>query len=319
MTLSARFGISDVALKKTCARAGIRTLERGYWAKREAGKKTFQAALPLRAPGMEDEVFVAGGNNYWYQDWKKKELLRPLPPPPEFAEPIEAVRERIAKIIGKVTVHEMFAHGTLQLIVFSRKMTRAEKSNLPPPDPISGDNPPFDAPFERRRLRILNNLFFAVARMNDKPTFFGGEARVFCLSFYRQHIHMKLDQPKQPNRRAETTASPKSNDAKLSLSILKGPNSETAEMAWQDDDGGKLEEQLTEIAIQLVLTAEIKCRERAIRQYQWRIERKADSKRKSNSKSWQPSAQGKNGKNGSSRLESIAFSRMRQHFSKPAR
>jgi hypothetical protein len=174
----------------------------------------------------------------------------------------------------------MFARGTLQLIVFSRKMTRAEKSNLPPPDPISGDNPPFDAPFERRRLRILNNLFFAVARMNDKPTFFGGEARVFGLSFCRQHIHMKLDQPKQPNRRAETTASPKSNDAKLSLSILKGPNSETAEMAWQDDDGGKLEEQLTEIAIQLVLTAEIKCRERAIRQYQWRVERKAELEEK---------------------------------------
>ena len=31
--LSIRFGISDVALKKTCARAEIPTPDRGYWAR----------------------------------------------------------------------------------------------------------------------------------------------------------------------------------------------------------------------------------------------------------------------------------------------
>jgi hypothetical protein len=31
-TLSVKFGISDVALKKTCARAEIPTPDRGYWA-----------------------------------------------------------------------------------------------------------------------------------------------------------------------------------------------------------------------------------------------------------------------------------------------
>jgi len=41
-TLSARFGISDVALKKTCARAGIPTPDRGYWAKKDAGKIAFK-------------------------------------------------------------------------------------------------------------------------------------------------------------------------------------------------------------------------------------------------------------------------------------
>jgi hypothetical protein len=33
-TLSAQFGISDVALKKTCARAEIPTPDRGYWQNR---------------------------------------------------------------------------------------------------------------------------------------------------------------------------------------------------------------------------------------------------------------------------------------------
>jgi hypothetical protein len=65
--LSARFGISDVALKKTCARAGIPTPDRGYWAKKEAGKETFQAVLPMRPPGMDDEVSIASGGNGSYQ------------------------------------------------------------------------------------------------------------------------------------------------------------------------------------------------------------------------------------------------------------
>jgi hypothetical protein len=35
---------------------------------------------------------------------------------------------------------------------------------------MSWDDPLFDSPFERRRLRILNSLFLAAARMNGKPT-----------------------------------------------------------------------------------------------------------------------------------------------------
>jgi hypothetical protein len=54
MTLCSRFGISDVALKKTCARSAIPTLERGFWTRKDAGKPTFQVALPIRPPSMDD-------------------------------------------------------------------------------------------------------------------------------------------------------------------------------------------------------------------------------------------------------------------------
>jgi hypothetical protein len=37
-TLSVKFGMSDVALKKTCARAEIPTPDRGYWAKKKQGR-----------------------------------------------------------------------------------------------------------------------------------------------------------------------------------------------------------------------------------------------------------------------------------------
>lgn len=65
--LAPRFGISDVALKKTCLRAGLPTPERGYWALKEAGKKTFQPPLPERGPGIDDMVGIANGGKYWYR------------------------------------------------------------------------------------------------------------------------------------------------------------------------------------------------------------------------------------------------------------
>jgi hypothetical protein len=79
-TLSGRFGISDVALKKTCVRAEIPTPDRGYWAKKEAGKNTLQDALSARPPGMGDEVIVGGGGNYWHWHLSDEELLAPIPP-----------------------------------------------------------------------------------------------------------------------------------------------------------------------------------------------------------------------------------------------
>lgn len=62
-TLSARFDNSDVALKKTCARAGIPTPEGGYWANKQCGKESFQAAFPLRPPSMDDQVEIGAGGN----------------------------------------------------------------------------------------------------------------------------------------------------------------------------------------------------------------------------------------------------------------
>lgn len=146
-TLCSQFGISDVALKKTCARSEIPAPERGYWARKDAGKPTFQVALPIRPPGMDDQVLIAAGQNYWYQDWKKEELLGPLPLPPEFPEPIEAVRERIAKVIGKVTVPREVRvwHPAIDGLL-KEDETRREKQRASPYS-MSSNEPPFDFTF----------------------------------------------------------------------------------------------------------------------------------------------------------------------------
>src|SRR5919197_2519873 len=167
--LATRFGVSDVALKKTCARAAIPTPDRGYWAKKEASKETFQAALPTRPPGMDDEVSVGGGGNSRCGYWNQEELLAPIGPPPEFTDPIETVRARIAEAVGQVTVPRKVSNWHPAIDRLLKEDEKRREKQLTDPYPMSWDKPRFDSPSERRRLGILNSLFFTVAKMNGKP------------------------------------------------------------------------------------------------------------------------------------------------------
>jgi hypothetical protein len=101
---------------------------------------------------------------------------------------------------------------------------------------MSWNNPLFETPFERRRLRILNSLFFAVAKMNGKPSVHGREAREIHISFF-QHLHLRLEKPRMLTRRAQAkNATGKSSDTKLCLSVVKFFGSEEVLATWQDDD-----------------------------------------------------------------------------------
>jgi hypothetical protein len=99
-----QFNISDVALKNTCARFDIPVPPRGYWARLKAGKRTTKIALPLRPAGMDAEVIVGGRNRYRFNHLANEEILGPLPEPPIFPDDIALVRDRVRKVIGKVSV-----------------------------------------------------------------------------------------------------------------------------------------------------------------------------------------------------------------------
>ena len=53
-TVSKRYGISDVMLKKICKKLDVPTPQRGYWAKRAAGKPTAVPRLPY--PNLHDSI-----------------------------------------------------------------------------------------------------------------------------------------------------------------------------------------------------------------------------------------------------------------------
>lgn len=102
---------------------------------------------------------------------------------------------------------------------------------------MSWDRPVFESAFERRRLRILNSLFFAVAKMNGRSSLHGREAREIRISFFQQHLHLSLDKPKGSNRRNTLpNTNNGSDETRLCMSILKGLNSEDLVVSWQHRD-----------------------------------------------------------------------------------
>lgn len=275
-TLAVRFGISDVALKKTCARAAVPVSGRGHWAKKDAGKRVVQANLPPRPPGMDDEALVGSGGQYWHRNWTQEKLLGPLPAAPAFSEPIESVRNRIAKTVGRVTAPRNVKawHPVIsRLLAKDEERRQKQRSSR---YSFSWDAPFFDSPFERRRLRILNSLFLATARMDGKPEIRGRETEEIYISFHQRHVAISLDRPK--TRRVRGRALPRnpgSDDKSLRLAIRDSMHAESDRRSWQDEDEKPLEHHLAEITVEIVLTAERQYREGTVRQHEWRVERKA--------------------------------------------
>src|ERR1700676_530690 len=274
--LASGFGISDVALKKACTRAEIPTPGLGHWAKKAAGKGTSGVALAERPPGMDDEVLVGKGAGYWYSSWSEEELLATLPPPPEFEEPIESVRERIAKTVGKLTVPREVRlwHPAIDKLLKEDEQRRERQRASSYPS--SWDAPLFDSPLERRRLRVLNSLVLATGMMNGKLAIRDHEGRSIHFSFYQRRVGIRLDRLRRAKRQGHAANPPDADEAKLSLSILEPTHSENERLAWQDDEQGKVETRITEIAIQIILAAELQYREGVIRSYEWRVQRKAE-------------------------------------------
>jgi len=240
------------------------------------GKETFQAAFPLRPPGMDDEFEIGAGGRPSCHYWTEDEILVPIGVPPEFPESIETVRARIVEGIGHVTVprNVLTWHPTIDRLLKDDEERR--KKQISSTYTFSWEKPRFDSPLERRRLRIPNSLFFAVGKMNGRPHVSGREELDMGISFFQQHLHLRLDRVKGSNRRTMPLNSEPSSQDWLCLSILNGWRSEASMATWQDDDAQKLEVKMTDIAVQVILTAEIDYRESTTRHFEWRVRRKAE-------------------------------------------
>lgn len=271
VTLAARFKISDVALRKTCQKAAIPTPERGYWARKDAGQKCPVPSLPERPPAMGDEVLVAGGQYAWQRQWSREELLGPLPPPPTFDTPLEAVRAQIARSIGEVKVPREVRvwHPAIQRLLREDEARRENQKKFS----YSWDSPLFDSPAARLRLRLLNALFVAVGRCNGaaRPD---KDAKSAVLSFYRQHVNIALGTSVHLEKRSASRSTPKEGGSWLAIRESWGSTKDLK--TWRDAGGTKLESQLTKIAIEIVLLAEARYRGGVESEYAWRVKRKAD-------------------------------------------
>ena len=91
-------GLSDNGLRKHCVKAFVNLPPQGHWNRVKAGQAVKTNPLPARPPGLSNTVTIG----QWDYRFEEKRLLEVEPTPPVFDEPIEAVRERVSRNLGRV-------------------------------------------------------------------------------------------------------------------------------------------------------------------------------------------------------------------------
>ncbi len=143
---------------------------------------------------------------------------------------------------------------------------------------MSWNDPVFDSPIQRRRLRILSALFTRLERCHAKPSVRGEVANELDVRVGQQRVGFTLDVVSVPIRKASRAVGKvqKVRREKLRLQISHWDQGREAKEIWEDTDEDLLEKQLTDIVVALIVTGERQYRARQQHHYEWLIQRKAE-------------------------------------------
>lgn len=271
-TVATSLGLSDVGLKKHCVAANIPVPDRGYWAKLKAGKPVIQARLPPRAPGKSAHIRIGPAPRTWPYD-PVAELAEPIPEPPTFEEALDVVHARLVKRVGKAPRVRDLSSPTAAI----RKLIEADAKRREKYEAtrFGWDPPIFDSPFERRRLRVLDALAAGLSRQGVRMDVSGKVGRDLGARVGDQWLSFSLDHPSaKPDRWGEHKTQP-GPVGPLKLELKPRWNEGVPRRIWSDEDESKLEDQLTEIVVAILLTGEIEYRNFSRSEYESALERRA--------------------------------------------
>jgi len=277
--LAKRFGISDVAVAKRCRKANIPLPGKGYWAKKEAGKQVFQPAFPPRGLGQSDVITFGGDDRYHSgrEEESDEELLTAtITPPPPFPDGLSEVTERAKQLVGKVRAVSLAKPHPLIARLLQEDEKRREKQKASP-YPTLFDAPLFDSQFERRRLRLVNSLFCAFSRCGCTPSLHGREADSLAVQVGDQRVGFTVG-PVKDRSRGQYPPRPLPSDSPMKLELDWYQPPPEIKARWQDEGDSRLEHQIEEIVVGLVVVGEWMYRASLWRFYEYRRDRQRELK-----------------------------------------
>jgi hypothetical protein len=256
-----KLGLSDNGLRKHCVKAFVPLPPQGHWNKVHAGQKIKTIPLPPRPPGVSDAISIG----QWDYRLEERRLMEVEPVPPVFDEPIETLRERVARNLGVVAASKNLSlpHPAFRREV-EDKARRAAQS--------SWHTSIFDSLFEKRRLRILQGLFYGLSRLDCSATVRGREVRTIYITVGQQCVQIALD--RAPARRRSTDGK---EVERLKFSIA-GRGHHGERILWTDTEEQPLEAQLSTIATEIIVAGELQYREHQIWLYEDAIRRREQAK-----------------------------------------
>jgi hypothetical protein len=259
-----KLGLSDNGLRKHCMKAFVPLPPQGHWNKVHAGQKVRTTPLVPRPPGVSDTITVGA----WDYREHNKRLMETEPVAPTFAEPIEVLRERIARNLGTVVASKSLSppHAAFRRQVEDEARRAAQSS---------WHNSMFDSPLEKRRLRILQGLFYGLGRLDCSVTVQGREVRTLYIGVGQQTVQITLD--RAPVRRRSNAQAAEVEH--LKFSIAKASHSSPERISWTDSDEQSLEQQLSAIAVEIIVAGEMQYREHLIWIYEESVRRREEMRR----------------------------------------
>jgi hypothetical protein len=251
--LAVQYGLSGNGLAKICRRLDVPYPPRGYWARKEAGKKVTQAPLPAVRSGTRVQVTIAPS--------------LPAPPPPKMPSELEAglaTARRVTtglRVPSKLHQPHRIVAGWIEERQREREQAKRHSWGR------GGYVPPDFTAMERRRHRLLSTLFTTLekhgytAKVDERARPAVEIARqpsaLIIKEKYRQVRQPLTEEEKKrgfnPKRPWRQEMQP---TGLLQLSIEPRLHP-TLRRSWIDDAGQPLEAQLPEIAAVFIAAAPI--------------------------------------------------------------
>jgi hypothetical protein len=274
--LAKQIGISDVAIAKHCRKLGVPVPERGYWNKLQARKPVTKTALPERDLVTINLVTISGTLTPELKSRIKGEPGIAVPS----GESIEALAERLRKRLGHVTVPRKFSreHPTIAPLLRKDEKLRQEAANSHYHFPWN--QPKFDTPFERRRLLFLNGLFLGFAKVGGRGWIRGNDARELAIYMGAASVSFQLEGPAQGRTTRPSSSTPSEAGEPMRLTISTAHSAPSGmPFAWRDEDGCKLEQQLTDVIVGMAVAGEYLHRKWLEEQAAWERRRQEEAER----------------------------------------
>jgi len=210
--------------------------------------------------------------------WDTNEDLTQLILSPSFDEDIDEQVNAALAGMGKVKSFRDLtsSHKGLSRVLAAEERRRAKVTA----SEWAWDKPVFDSPLHQRQLRIFNSLSHAFGKLGVRPEvsdhqeWIQGEGTVHQLQlridFGDSAVNLYFAEPTDPVR-----VKGQKPPSTTTLRVGTGYKSPIAEQ-WADEEGGRLEQQLGEIAQALLHCAEVEMRDSAQRHYEWRVKRRQE-------------------------------------------
>jgi len=197
--------------------------------------------------------------------------------PPKFEESPGDLVSRATRVVGKVVVPKDLsrAHRGIAKLLQEDIVRRKKQESLSYVSMF--DAPLFETPFERRRLRVLDAILTDLERGGARTAVRGKDPDRFPITVGEQDVYLAIDHPGYQRsgwRTSSQAGLPASH--KLRVSITTSYKIDGPRTTWDEQTDGQIESHVVEIAVNVLVAAEMQYRAREIGHHEWLIKRKAE-------------------------------------------